>query len=224
MKGLLFVFGFLLFAFTSFGQKAWDTIPNIPQHYVERLATFKKEKIVTGKVVFLGNSITEGANWKKLLKDSTVINRGISGDITFGVLNRTDDVVKLKPSKLFVMIGINDLYKEIPDEIILQNIFTFIRMIKSGTPNTRIYIQSILPVNKTFKNFPKNYDKEEHIETINTQLKKLTKHFGYTYIDLHSQFTNSSMQLEEKYSYDGLHLNAAGYLRWVEVLKNSKYL
>ena len=224
MKFLLSPFIFLLFAFTSYGQKAWDTIPNMPQHYVERLAAFKKEKLVTGKIVFLGNSITEGANWKKLLKDSTVINRGISGDITFGVLNRTDEVVKLKPSKLFVLIGINDLYKEIPDEVILQNIFTFVRMLKSGTPNTKIYIQSILPVNKTFKNFPKNYDKEEHITTINAQLKKLSKHFGYIYIDLHNQFTNTTMQLEEKYSYDGLHLNSAGYLHWTEILKSSKYL
>ena len=224
MKSLICPFIILLFTFNSFGQKAWDTIPNMPEHYQERLAAFKKEKSVAGKIVFLGNSITEGANWKKLLKDSTVINRGISGDITFGVLNRTDEVINLKPSKLFVLIGINDLYKEIPDEIVLQNIFSFVRMVKSGTPNTKIYIQSILPVNKTFKNFPKNYDKDEHITTINAQLQKLGKHFGYTYIDLYNQFTNSTLQLDEKYSYDGLHLNSAGYLHWTEILKSSKYL
>jgi len=221
---LILAFCFSLSAFSSFAQKTRDTIPNMPKHYQERLAVFKKEKVVTGKIVFLGNSITEGANWKKLLKDSTVINRGISGDITFGVLNRADEVIKLKPSKLFVLIGINDLYKEIPDEIILQNIFSFVRMLKSGTPGTKIFIQSILPVNKTFKNFPKNYDKDEHITTINTQLQKLGKHFGYTYIDLHNQFTNNSMQLDEKYSYDGLHLNSVGYLHWAEILKSSKYL
>lgn len=224
MKVLLSAFSFLLFTFTSFGQKTWDTIPNMPQHYQEKLAAFKKEKIVTGKIVFLGNSITEGANWKKLLKDSTIINRGISGDITFGVLNRTNDVIQLKPSKLFVLIGVNDLYKEIPDEVVLQNIFTFVRMVKSGTPNTKIYIQSILPVNKTFKNFPKNYDKDEHIVTINAQLKKLSKHFGYTFIDLYSMFSDNALQLEEKYSYDGLHLNSTGYLHWAEILKSSKYL
>lgn len=224
MKFLVTPFIFLLFAISSFGQKPWDTIPNMPQHYLERLAAFKKEKVVTGKIVFLGNSMTEGVNWKKLLNDSTVINRGISGDITFGVLNRADEVIKLKPSKLFVLIGINDLYKEIPDEIILQNIFSFVRMMKSSSPGTQLFIQSILPVNKSFKNFPKNYDKDEHITTINTQLKKLGKHFGYTYIDLYNQFTDSSMQLEEKYSYDGLHLNSAGYLHWREILKSSKYL
>ena len=224
MKFLIFAFSFFLFAFTSYGQKTWDTIPNMPQHYVERIASFKNQPVVTGKIMFLGNSITEGADWIKLLKDSTVINRGISGDITFGILNRMDDVIKQKPSKLFILIGINDLFKEIPNEVILQNIFSFIRQVKSGTPKTEVYIQSILPVNKSFKNFPKNYDKEEHIVTINDQLKKLGKHFGYTYIDLYNQFTNTNQQLEEKYSFDGLHLNAAGYTRWAEILKRSKYL
>lgn len=224
MKVLISSFSFLLFAFISFGQKTWDTIPNMPQHYAERVALFAKEPVVTGKIMFLGNSIIEGADWRKLLKDSTVINRGIGGDITFGVLSRVDDVVKRKPSKLFILIGINDLNKGIPDEVVMQNIFSFVRMVKSGTGGTQIYVQSILPVNKSFKNFPKNYDKEEHIATINAQLKKLSKHFGYTFIDLYNQFTNASLQLDGKYSSDGLHLNALGYLHWVEILKSSKYL
>ena len=224
-KRIISALSFLLIAFTSsYGQKTWDTIPNMPEHYVKRMAIFEKEPVVTGKIMFLGNSITEGADWQKLLKDSTAINRGISGDISFGILNRADDVIKRKPSKLFILIGINDLFKEIPDEVILQNIFSFIRIIKSGTPKTEIFIQSILPVNKSFKNFPKNYDKEEHIVTINAQLKKLGKHFGYTYIDLYNQFTNTNQQLEEKYSFDGLHLNASGYALWAEILKRSKYL
>jgi lysophospholipase L1-like esterase len=223
-KFALFIFCFPLLALPSYAQKTWDTIPNMPQHYSERIALFKNEPIVTGKIIFLGNSITEGANWKKLLKDSTIINRGVSGDITFGVLNRIDDVVKRKASKLFVLIGINDLYKGIPDEVVLQNVFTLVRMIKSGSPKTQLFIQSILPVNKTFKNFPKGYDQEDHITTINGQLKKLSKHFDYTYVDLYNQFTNTNLQLEEKYSFDGLHLNASGYAHWVELLKNAKYL
>jgi hypothetical protein len=69
-------------------KRNYDTLPNLPEHYTKRLAEFKKQPIVKGKVIMLGNSITEGGNWKKLLKDSTVINRGISGDVTFGVINR----------------------------------------------------------------------------------------------------------------------------------------
>ncbi|MBK5278879.1 MAG: sialate O-acetylesterase [Bacteroidia bacterium] len=223
-KKITFALSLLLSASYSLAQKPWDTIPNLPLHYTQRIEAFRKEPIATGKIMFLGNSITEGADFQKLLKDSTVINRGISGDITFGILNRVDDVIKRKPAKLFVMIGINDLFKEIPDEVVLQNVITFVRIVKSGSPKTELILQSILPVNKSFKNFPKNYDKEDHITTINAQLKKLSKHFGYTYIDLYNQFTNTNDQLEEKYSYDGLHLNAVGYTFWVEILKREKYL
>ena len=73
VKLFIFAFSFFLFAFTSYGQKSWDTIPNMPQHYVQRMAIFEKEPVVAGKIMFLGNSITEGADWRKLLKDSTVI-------------------------------------------------------------------------------------------------------------------------------------------------------
>ncbi len=62
----------------------YDTLPNLPEHYASRLAKFKVEKATRNHILFLGNSITEGGNWRKLLGDSTVINRGISGDNTLG--------------------------------------------------------------------------------------------------------------------------------------------
>src|SRR5215470_2383681 len=72
-------------------QRLFDTIGFIPEHYSQRIAIFEQEPIDSGRIIFLGNSITEGGNWKKLLDDSTVINRGIGGDITFGVLKRLAD-------------------------------------------------------------------------------------------------------------------------------------
>ena len=83
---------------------------------------FKSEPMVTGKIVFLGNSITEMGDWKKLTGDSTVINRGIGGDITFGILQRLDEVLNRKPSKIFLLIGINDIGKDIPPAVIADNI------------------------------------------------------------------------------------------------------
>src|SRR5215469_2048183 len=87
-------------------QKLFDTIGFVPEYYPQRVAIFEKEPVVTGRIIFLGNSITQFGDWKKLLNDSTVINRGIGGDITFGVLKRLDDVIKRQPSKLFLLIGI----------------------------------------------------------------------------------------------------------------------
>ncbi|MBX2915819.1 MAG: sialate O-acetylesterase [Cyclobacteriaceae bacterium] len=209
----------------SFAQKrTYDTVPNMPEHYWVRLEKFKKEPVVPGKIVFLGNSITEGGKWKQLLKDSTVINRGISGDNTFGVLARLNEIIKLKPSSLFVLIGTNDLSKKIPDEVILENMFTIISRIKSGSPKTKIYIQSILPVNETIERFPPQFNNSTHINTINDQLARYAARLRYTYVDLYGKFIDNQGRLDAKYTYDGLHLNAAGYQRWVEILKELKHL
>src|SRR5258708_3619159 len=96
-------------------QRTWDSIPYGTDGFRAAVEKFRKEPVVTEKIIFLGNSITEGGNWKNLLKDSTAINRGISGDITFGILYRIDDVIRRQPAKVFLLIGINDISKGDPD-------------------------------------------------------------------------------------------------------------
>ena len=219
-----FLILFSLIAFVSSAQRTWDSLPTLPDHYRKRTEVFNKETVVKGKVLFLGNSITEGGNWKRLLKDSSIINRGISGDVTFGILQRLDDIVKRKPSKIFLLIGINDISKNIPDEVIIENLFTIVSKIHSGTPSTKIFVQSILPTNNSFEHFSKNYDKNDHVITINTQLKKYADRMKYTYVDLYTEFLDKENRLDAKYASDGLHLNAAGYQQWVSILKGLKYL
>mgnify|MGYP000061554644 CR=1 FL=1 len=74
--------------------------------------------ISTDEIIFLGNSITDIGEWTEVWQDIHVKNRGISGDNTFGVLARLDEVVSSKPSKIFIMIGINDISKNI--ELVLH--------------------------------------------------------------------------------------------------------
>lgn len=214
----------LLIALPARAQRLWDTIPNLPDHYRKRIEIFAREPVAPGRTLFLGNSITEGGNWKKLLKDSTIINRGISGDIAFGVLNRLDDVIRRKPSKIFLLIGINDISKNIPDEVIIENLLTIVSRIHSGAPQAKVFVQSILPVNNSFKQFPINYDKNDHIITINDQMKKYAERMKYVYVDLYKDFLDKEDRLDVRYSTDGLHLNAAGYQHWVAILKNFNYL
>ena len=223
MKGLFFL-TWICFSLNAHAQVSYDTLPNLPEHYVQRLEKFKKEPIVTGKILFLGNSITEKGNWRKLLKDSTIINRGISGDNTFGVLNRLEDITKRKPSRIFLLIGVNDLSKNIPNEVIIENIFSIVGKIRTASPKTRIFLHSLLPVNPAVKDFPISFAKQENILEINGQLKKYGDVFKFTYIDLHSQFLDKQNALDVRYTLDGLHLNAAGYQRWVLYLKKNAYL
>ena len=214
-------FLFVMLSFVSQAQtRTYDTLPNLPEHYTKRVALFKKQPVVTGKVIMLGNSITEGGNWKKLLKDSSVINRGISGDVTFGVINRLDDIVKRKPSKVFLLIGINDLSRNTPYEVILENLFSIVAKIRAGSPKTQIYVQSILPTNETFKNFLPNFKgKESGIITVNTQLGRYGEKMNYVFIDLHTKFLDATGKMDGKYVTDGLHLNPLGYQHWVSILQ-----
>jgi lysophospholipase L1-like esterase len=169
----------------------------------------------------LGNSITEGGNWKKLLGDSSVLNRGISGDVTFGVLNRLEEVLRHKPSKIFLLIGINDLSRNTPDEVIIENLFTIAKRIKTASPKTELFIQSILPTNESFKNFPAAFrNKGPHITTINTQLARYADKMKYHFVDLYTQFLGADGSMDTKYATDGLHLTPAGYQHWVRILRS----
>ncbi|CAN5256763.1 SGNH/GDSL hydrolase family protein [soil metagenome] len=209
---------------SAFSQARYDTLPNLPQHYADRLAKFKKEQVVTGKIVFVGNSITEGGNWRKLLKDSSVINRGISGDNTFGVLQRIDEITRHKPSSIFLLIGINDLSKNIPNERIIENIFSIISKIRAGSPGTKIFVQSLLPVNPSVKGFFTQFNKHTKILEVNSQLKRFSEVLKYKYVDIHESFIDKGGVLDAKFTKDGLHLNQAGYIHWVEFLKKGAYL
>lgn len=209
---------------TPTNQKLFDTIPFIPEHTPDRIAIFKKQPIVKGVTIFLGNSITEMGNWGKLLNDTTVLNRGIGGDITYGLLKRLDDITDREPKKLFMLIGINDIGKDIPDSVIAYNYFKAIKQIHAKSPGTKIYVQSILPLNTLHKNFPQHYDKAQHIPIVNAMLKANAKAMDYTYITLTPLFIDSNGRLKDEYTYEGLHLKPEAYVIWVDYLKKMKYL
>jgi lysophospholipase L1-like esterase len=199
--------------------KAYDTLPNVPDHYVKRFAMFKKEQTPTGIIMMVGNSITEGGDWKQLLNDSTIINRGISGDVTFGVLNRLDEIIGRKPSKIFLLIGVNDLSRNTPDEVIVTNIYRIAHTLRTRLPDTQVFVQSILPTNESFGNMMVNFKgKAKNIVAINDQLKQGAEKWKYTYVDLYTSFLNMRGEMDPQYATDGLHLNAAGYTHWVSIL------
>lgn len=206
--------------------RSYDTIPYALEYHQKRLTTFENEPIVMGKIIMLGNSITQFGDWKKLFNDPTIINRGIAGDNTFGVLNRLEDVITRQPSKLFIEIGINDISKNIPIEVIVENIFTIVTKVKKGSPESAIFIYSILPTNDSVKaNYPDAYNKNNLIVRVNNQLMGSAKKVGFTYIDLFKQFRDSKNNLQVKYARnDGLHLNDTGYQLWIKLLEQGNFL
>jgi lysophospholipase L1-like esterase len=200
----------------------WDSTYR-PGAYLKKVEAFKIEGVKKKDYVFLGNSITAGTDWGKLLDLPNAKNRGISGDITFGVLERLDQVISGKPSKVFVLIGINDVSRNIPDSIILRNYKNIIGRIKAGSKKTKIYFYTLLPVNSSFNKFKNHYGKDEHILWLNSEIRKLADK-KVTIIDLYAAFLDSENHLKANLTHDGLHLKPEGYQVWAEVLKKGGYL
>jgi lysophospholipase L1-like esterase len=189
-----------------------------PASYPLKVAQFKSYPNSGTDIVFLGNSITAGTDWNELLGNDHVRNRGISGDLTYGVLERMDEIVEGRPAKVFVLIGINDISRNVADRFILRNIEKIVNEIASGSPDTQIYVQTLLPVNNSFSKYKNHYNKDQHITAVNTGIRNLAKTQKFTLIDLHSHFLDREGKMDKKYTHDGLHLNAEGYRAWAKIL------
>ena len=227
MRNLLFAFLICLTCYIAEGQNLrYDTIRYAKDYYQERVTLFKSQPVQKGGVIILGNSIAEFGDWQKLLNDSSIVNRGIAGDNTFGVLDRLEDVIIRHPDKLLIEIGINDISQDIPVAIIINNILKIIEQVKAKLPETKIYVHSILPTNDNVKNeYPAAFNKNEQSTLANRQLKRNAKEKKFTYIDLSKVLRDKNGKLDVKYAEtDGLHLNQVGYETWIKLLKTKKIL
>ncbi len=184
----------------------------------------KGKKIRTNTIVFLGNSITSVGKWQTLLPNKTIINKGISGDLTRGVLARIEDCVVVKPEKIFVMIGINDLKIGVPTDTITSNQVKIINKIRQLSPNTKIYMQSTLPVNEWMLAAIYKRLNNVDIAKMNVSLKLACKKQKVDFIDLHPIMIDESGQLKKDLSTDGLHLKPEAYVNWVAYLHTNKSL
>jgi lysophospholipase L1-like esterase len=193
-------------------------------HYLQRLDFFKKMPNQKKEIVFVGNSITEGGKWQELIPNKHVINRGISGDVTYGIIARLDEVLASKPLKIFLLSGINDMKRGTPNEAILANYLRMIKKIKAESPATQVYFQSVLPVNIPM--LPKSYEKlsNSKILVLNEGLKALCVTYKVQYIDLHAVFADENGALKKELSIDGLHLKSAAYILWADYLKKEHVL
>ena len=170
--------------------------------------------------VFLGNSLTEGFDLVGHFGRDDLINRGMSGNLTQHVYYRLEEITKTKPAAVFLMIGINDIFNGVKEEIIVSNIQKIIDDIIRKCPDTNLYLQSVLPVNET--NLIGNENLNIRIYELNNSLRILCKQRKISFIDIHPDFLNDKGEMDMLYTYDGVHLSKDGYLQWARLLK--KYL
>lgn len=182
-------------------------------YFLEKQTLFDNLPKSKNTIYFLGDSLTDGGEWSELFLDSKIKNRGINGDTTEGVLNRLNQITQSQPQKIFIMIGINDLLNNTETNKILENYQKIITTIKKDSPNTKIYIESILPLNFELDKTKRPIN-NQNISDFNNNLERLSDNSTIFYIDLYSKFIDSYQQLNKQYTLDGIHLNGSGYLLW----------
>ena len=205
--------------------------------FFKRINEFKENPIGHNKVVFLGNSITNGLrrHFSKFNR-SDVVNRGIDGDISLGILERLNELIYYKPKAVFILIGLNDFFNdltkmpEVTPKFVSKNIIKAAKIIKRATPKTKIFLQTILPINtqqyqsKLKKDTGNSYYwlNPSFKININEQILKtneiLRNNKVFQVIDLHPLFIDKNSIMSEKYSTDGVHLNALGYQKWIDAI------
>lgn len=166
------------------------------------------------RVVFMGNSITEG--WTNIrpefFKNKPYINRGISGQTTPQMLLRfRQDVVDLKPALVIILAGTNDIAENTGPstlKMIADNIFSMAEIAREN--KIKIIISSVLPAYDYA--WRPGLKPNEKIPALNIMLKKYATTKGIIYLDYFSAMATESMGLKEHYGSDGVHPNKAGYL------------
>lgn len=191
-------------------------------HYYERFLQFMDEPPVTADdIVMLGNSLTEnGGDWGKRLGRKHVVNRGIIGDEVMGVYRRLHQILPGQPRELFLMIGINDVSHDLTADSITHLIRLTVERIRRESPQTRLHLQSLLPINESFGRYRLLTGKTELVPEINARLKELAHEQQIDFIDLFPLFTEKGTHtLRKDLTTDGLHLNEKGYKIWAKELK-----
>ncbi len=167
------------------------------------------------RVVFLGDSITDGWRLQEYFPDRDFVNRGISGQITGEMLGRMKaDVIDLKPEAVVVLAGTNDIARGVLLPVI-QNNLTMIADLAQAHGIKPLFA-SLLPVSDYHKDANPQYEQTrrrppETIRALNQWLERFCRERNFVYVDYHSKMADAAGMLEASLSDDGLHPNAKGY-------------
>lgn len=191
-------------------------------HYYRRFLQFEEEAPIGNKdIVMVGNSLTEaGGNWATRLNNQHVRNRGISGDEAMGVIDRLHQILPGRPEKLFLMIGINDVSHNLSADSVVTLVTKVIEKIQTESPETKLYLQSLLPINESVCTYKTMVGKTAIVPEINGKLEAIAHDRKIPFINLFPLFTEKGTHvLRKELTSDGLHLTAEGYTIWGKALK-----
>jgi lysophospholipase L1-like esterase len=176
---------------------------------VDRRAQFRKLPNTDPEIIFAGDSLVADGPWAELY--SPIKNRGIGGETTAGLLDRLDEVTESQPRKIFLLVGTNCLAADIPVAQVVRNYHKILERIHRESPQTQVFVVSVLPVNQQFANGPVHDNAT--IRDLNNRLQDLARQSErVAFVDVFDALTDASGDLRKDFTTDGLHLNIDGYL------------
>lgn len=177
--------------------------------YYHRAQHFERLPDRPGSVVFLGDSQIEQAEWHEFFGDNPmVLNRGISGDYIAGVQARLGEILRHKPSKIFLLVGVNDLFFEKPLPEMERDYNAIVQRIRTESPQTELFLLSLLPVNNHVRDIG---IQNSQVTAFNAIIQKIARSFALPYVDVNTPLTDADGNLSAKFTDDGLHINGLGY-------------
>lgn len=210
-----FIFVTFLISFTSLfcNAQKFNELINLQRYEkanVELPLPVKGEK----RVVFIGNSITQGWVGQRpdFFKSNNYVGRGIGGQTSPQLLSRfRQDVINIKPTAVVINIGTNDIAENTgpyDPSFTLGNIMSMAELAKAN--GIKVILSSVLPVGeypwrKEIKNVP------DKIEALNEGIRAYAKKNKFAYIDYYAVMHDENRSLIGSYGKDGVHPNAEGY-------------
>ena len=186
-------------------------------HYNDRVAEFETMRAIDSTdIVMLGNSLTEYAgDWNVLLKARHIRNRGIAGDDAEGIYHRLIQILPGKPKAIFLLVGGNDLSHDVTPQQVFENCKKVIDKILKDCPSTKLYVQSLLPINESFGRWKKLEGKTDDVAAVNRLLRHFCENNKISYINLFKHFNrHGTNEMRKSLTVDGLHLSPQGYKIW----------
>lgn len=180
--------------------------------YQHRRQLFEQLPTQAGAIIFLGDSQTALCEWRELMGDTLLIlNRGIVGDQVDGVTNRLEEILRHQPTKILLLIGVNDLLFGKTNADIELRYRELVKKIRRDCPAALLVLESILPVNNNIKN---TGIRNEQIQALNARIAQIARDYTLPFVDIYGPLTDSAGNLARRFTADGLHLNSPGYLVW----------
>jgi lysophospholipase L1-like esterase len=171
-----------------------------------------RPELAPPEVMMLGDSITEAGPWQALFPKTRMVNRGVSGYTTYDLLREMKATVALRPAKVFLMIGINDLLRRATVEQTFKQYTLIVDALQKN--KITVVMQATLECSR-----PQCGSAVEAVRSLNQKLQAFAVARNIQWLDLNPGLANDEQGLLPKYTWDGLHLSKPAYLYWAERLK-----